>query len=83
MKKWLISLIFFFAAVFFLPNFVFGQQVTVTPTPPKQYVCPPEFSQIYLQQQNGEKCAENYEEFKTDPAKYHFWTDDTDCSRHF
>ncbi|MCX7955673.1 MAG: hypothetical protein N2593_01005 [Patescibacteria group bacterium] len=43
---------------------------------PKAYQCPPELDQIYAQKNTGEKCTTNYQEYKNDPMRYHYWTDD-------
>jgi len=80
MKKLLIDLAFFLAVVFFLPSFVLGQTPTPGQIAPKAYTCPPELDQIYQQINTGEKCTTNYEEFKTDPKLFHYWTDDEEVT---
>jgi len=85
MKKWLINFIFFFALVFLLSISVFAQ----TPTPaefiPQAYECPPELNPIYTQiaqQTNNpeEKCTTDYQEFKSNPYLYHYWTEDAEIT---
>ncbi len=43
---------------------------------PRAYQCPSELEQIYLQKGTGEKCTIDYQEFKSNPTLYHYWTDD-------
>jgi len=63
----------FFPKIFAQEN---NQAQTPTTPPPRAYSCPPELNQIYSQKSTGEKCTTNYEEYKSNPALYHFWTDD-------
>lgn len=78
MNKWLISFIISFSLLFWFPLAVHGQATTPTPMAdtPKAYACPPEFEEIYQQKGAGEKCTTDYNEFKSDPSLYHYWTDD-------
>jgi len=44
-------------------------------------VCDPELGTIYKQQGKGEECVGgDYEKFKTDPAKYHIWVEDSEVT---
>lgn len=82
MNKRFASLLIFFSLFFLSPFVVFSQQVTPSPAEntPKAYTCPPEFDAIYTQKGKGEKCTTDYNEFKTDPSLYHYWTDDTEVT---
>ncbi|GAB4218665.1 MAG: hypothetical protein Fur009_0610 [Candidatus Microgenomates bacterium] len=76
MKKLLILLVLFFSL--FFNSSIFAQQTNnqTQEILPKAYQCPPELDQIYSQKNTGEKCTTDYNEFISDPAHYHFWTDD-------
>ncbi|MDO9028381.1 MAG: hypothetical protein Q7U68_05935, partial [Candidatus Roizmanbacteria bacterium] len=87
MKRILTILVLFFTVVFLLPNFVLGQQATPIPTEPipRAYECKPEFDEIYKQisqktNKPEEKCTTNYQEFKSNPTLYHYWTDDEEVT---
>ncbi len=87
MKRILAILALFFTVVFLLPNFVLGQQATPIPTEPipRAYECKPEFDEIYKQisqktNKPEEKCTTNYQEFKSNPTLYHYWTDDEEVT---
>jgi len=82
MSKWFVSLLIFFTLVFLVPFKIYGQ---AAPTPvetvaPKAYSCPPELDGIYQQNGKGEKCTTDYAEFKSNPALYHYWTDDLEVT---
>lgn len=81
-KKIFFSLLLFFFFLFFFNFFLFAQEnegsqnIKNLEFIPRAYQCPSELDQIYSQKNNGEKCTTNYQEFKSDPFRYHFWTDD-------
>ena len=89
------TLTFFLIAFFFLFFIsstikLSAQQPTSAPTDTAPLACPDqngqrkvcsaELEQIYQQQGKGETCTGDYELFKSDPAKYHFWIEDQDVT---
>jgi hypothetical protein len=65
---------------------VFAQVPTASPSvEPSPLACPkgacvPELDEIYKQQGKGEQCTPNYDTFKSDPAKYHYWIEDPEIT---
>ena len=90
-NRWIKIFLFVFIGFFLLVNskysFVQGQ---VTPTPEIPLLCPDqigqrgvcssELEQIYQEQGKGEECTADYSKFKSDPAKYHLWIEDTEIT---
>jgi len=91
--NWIKGTLVIFASFFLLANLnsVFAQPV---PTPAeiapllcpdsrngRRGACPPELNDIYEQQGKGELCAnDDYNKFKSDPAKYHIWIEDSEVT---
>lgn len=67
-----------------------AQQPTQTPVETAPLLCPDQngqrgvcssdLGQIYQQQGKGEECTADYAKFKSDPAKYHFWIEDSEIT---
>ncbi|GIW64440.1 MAG: hypothetical protein KatS3mg092_0373 [Patescibacteria group bacterium] len=86
MKKILILIIIFFVFILSLNKIVFAnediqksQNQSINDYP-RAYKCPPEIEQIYIEKNTGELCTTDYEVFKSDPIKYHFWTYDEEVT---
>src|SRR3989338_1949575 len=91
--NWIKNFLIIFISVFLLANlnYSFAQQQP-TPTPveitpllcPDQNgqreVCSSDLEQIYQEQGKGEECTVDYAKFKSDPAKYHFWIEDSEIT---
>lgn len=83
MSKWFFSFLIFFTVIFLTSFNVYSQteaSATSVGTVPKAYVCPAEVEAIYQQKRNGEKCTTDYNEFKSNPAFFHYWTDDLEVT---
>lgn len=85
MKRILTVLVLFFAVVFLLPDFVLGQTPTPSEFIPQAYECPPELNPIYTEiaqktNKPEEKCTTDYQEFKSNPGLYHYWTEDAEIT---
>lgn len=82
MSKWFFSFLIFFTLIFLVPFNVYSQVETPSPVEavPKAYVCPAEIEAIYQQKGNGEKCTTDYNEFKSNPSYFHYWTDDLEVT---
>lgn len=78
MSKWFFSFLIFFTLIFLTPFNIYSQ--AETPIPPRAYVCPAEIEAIYKQKRNGEKCTTDYNEFKSNPSYFHYWTDDLEVT---
>ncbi|EKE14147.1 MAG: hypothetical protein ACD_12C00658G0014 [uncultured bacterium] len=89
--NWIKKILMVFFSFFLLANLnsVFAQVVpNPTETPPlrcpdkvgQRGVCLPELDSIYQEQGKGEACTTDYEVFKTDQAKYHFWIEDSEVT---
>jgi len=92
--NWIKNTLIIFASFFLLANLssvLAEEQPTPTPAETAPLGCPDkngqrgnacylELNQIYQDQDNGEKCTVDYAEFKSDPAKYHFWVEDSEIT---
>lgn len=89
--SWIKKILIFFAGLFLLANFSLTFAQTPTPTEVAPLLCPdqsgqrgvcsPELNQIYQEQGKGEECVGgDYAKFKSDPAKYHIWIEDTEVT---
>ncbi|MEK7597090.1 MAG: hypothetical protein AAB441_00410 [Patescibacteria group bacterium] len=87
--NWIKNILIIFTSFFLLANLspVFAQNLETTPllcpdsNTGKRGACPPELNNIYEQQGKGELCVnDDYNKFKSDPAKYHIWIEDPEVT---
>lgn len=89
--NWVKNILVIFTSFFLLAGLspVFAQTTPIpTETPPllcpnkagQRGVCSAELNAIYQEQGKGEGCTADYEKFKSDPAKYHIWIEDSEVT---
>jgi len=89
--NWAKNILVIFTSFFLLAGLspVFAQTTPIpTETPPllcpnksgQRGVCSAELDAIYQEQGKGEECTADYEKFKSDPAKYHIWIEDSEVT---
>ena len=80
------NFIIFITFIKIITTGVFAQVPTASPlveSPPlacPKGACVAELDEIYNQQGKGEQCTPSYETFKSDPAKYHYWIEDSEIT---
>ncbi len=78
MKKLLVGFIFFLSLLLLSARGVTAQTTPAPNSNTPEFIiacgCPTELSSIYSER--GEKCVGDYETFKQNPAKNHFWVED-------